>query len=103
VKKSVQLDSVLKTVDDKLSTWSSVVAKNSEKKAIKNEMKKRSSWLKMNRIESAMSLCSMFRNGMLTIEMSTMMDSWLSKLCREQDFQNHTDTGCKRIGAPGSS
>ena len=40
VKKSVQLDSVEKTVDNKLSTWSSVVAKNSEKKVIQREMKK---------------------------------------------------------------
>ena len=39
-KKSVQLDSVQKTVDEKLSTWSSVVAKNSEKKVIQREMKK---------------------------------------------------------------
>ena len=34
VKKSVQLDSVEKTVDDKLSIWSSVVAKNSDKKVM---------------------------------------------------------------------
>ena len=40
VKKSAQLVSVEKTVDDKLSTWSSVVAKNSEKKVIQKEMKK---------------------------------------------------------------
>ena len=33
-KKSIQLDSVQKTVDEKLTTWSSVLAKNSEKKVI---------------------------------------------------------------------
>ena len=40
VKGSVQLESVEKTVDDRLSTWSSVVAKNCEKKVSQNEMKK---------------------------------------------------------------
>ena len=39
-KKSIQLDSVQKSVDEKLTTWSSVVAKNSEKKVIQKEMKK---------------------------------------------------------------
>jgi hypothetical protein len=39
-KKSVQLDSVKNTVDEKLTTWSSVVAKNSGKKVIQTEMKK---------------------------------------------------------------
>ena len=40
VEKSVQLDSVQKTVDDKLSTWSSVVAKNSQKSVTQKEIKK---------------------------------------------------------------
>ena len=39
-KKSVQLDSVQKTVDEKLTTWSSVVAKNSEKKVVQKEMRR---------------------------------------------------------------
>ena len=39
MEKSVQLDSVRKTVDDKLSTWSFVAAKNSEK-VIQKEVKK---------------------------------------------------------------
>ena len=39
-KKSVQLNSVQKTVDEKLTTWSSVVAKNSDKKVIQKEMKR---------------------------------------------------------------
>ena len=38
-KNSVQLDSVQKTVDEKLTTWSSVVAKNSEKKITQKEVK----------------------------------------------------------------
>jgi hypothetical protein len=44
-KSSDQPDSVQKTVDEKLSSWSSVVAKNCEKKVIQKEMRKPSSWL----------------------------------------------------------
>lgn len=40
MEKSVQLDSGKKTVDDKLSTWSSVSVKNSLKKVIQKEVKK---------------------------------------------------------------
>jgi hypothetical protein len=76
VRNSVQLDSVQKTVDEKLTTWSSVVAKNSEKKITQRE------------VQNAVKLAIKEQDR----ERNVIMVSWRSRLCRELDFRNQTDT-----------
>ena len=104
VKKSVQLESVEKTVDEKLSTWSSVVAKNCEKKVTQKEMKKV--------VKLAMNEQDRERNViMFNVPEQDIHDKnehhdgeFAFKIMQkaglaEQDGQYY----CKRIGAPESS
>ena len=104
VKKSVQLESVEKTVDDKLSTWSSVVAKNCEKKVTQKEMKKvvklamneqdrQRNVIMFNVPERDIQDKNEHHDGKLAFKI--MQQARLS----EQDGQYN----CKRLGAPESS
>ena len=105
VKKSVQLESVEKTVDDKLSTWSSVVAQNCEKKVTQKEMKKvvklamneqdrQRNVIMFNVPERDIQDKNEHHDGELAF-IKIMQQARLS----EQDGQYN----CKRLGAPESS
>ena len=104
VKNSDQLDSVEKTVDEKLSTWSSVVAKNSERKVIHKEMKKVvKQAIKEQDREQNVIMFNVQERGVN--DTNEHHDGHLAyKIMQRAGLPEQDGTfKCKRIGAPGTS
>ena len=102
--KSVQLDSVQKTVDEKLSTWSSVEAKNSEKKVIQREMKKAVK-LAFNEQDRERSIIMFNVKEQEITDTNEHHDGDLAfKIMQRAGLPEQDGTyKCERIGAPDSS
>ena len=100
-KKSVQLDSVQKTVDEKLTTWSSVVAKNSEKKVMQKEMK-RAVKLAFNEQDRERSVIMFNVKERETADTNEHHDGELAfKIMQRAGLPEQDGTyNCERIGAP---
>ena len=103
-KKSVQLDSVQKTVDEKLTTWSSVVAKNSEKKVVQKEMR-RAVKMAINEQDRERSVVMFNVKEREITDLNEHHDGELAyKIMQRAGLPEQDGTfNCERIGAPDSS